>query len=140
MTAIYAILMFCVLIFIHELGHFVAAKASGVKVNQFALGMGPALFKFQRVKRSTRFAFFPSADIVPWREKIRSRRTVVPLTTSRHGRRPLSSCIGSFMNLVLAVLLMTIVVYHIGTATTTVASLVKDSPAIEAGIMEEIRS
>ena len=32
------------LIFIHELGHFITAKLSGIKVNEFALGMGPKLF------------------------------------------------------------------------------------------------
>ena len=32
MTVIYAILIFCVLIFVHEFGHFAAAKACGIKV------------------------------------------------------------------------------------------------------------
>ncbi|MBE6926208.1 MAG: hypothetical protein E7461_05125 [Ruminococcaceae bacterium] len=45
MTIIFAILLFSFLIFIHELGHFVAAKLSGVQVNEFALFMGPAIFK-----------------------------------------------------------------------------------------------
>ena len=47
MTILFAILLFSVLIFIHELGHFVAAKLSGVKVNEFSLFMGPAIFKKQ---------------------------------------------------------------------------------------------
>lgn len=45
MSVILAILIFSFLIFIHELGHFIAAKSSGVKVNEFALFMGPALFQ-----------------------------------------------------------------------------------------------
>ncbi|MBQ2391666.1 MAG: site-2 protease family protein [Clostridia bacterium] len=47
MTIIFAFLLFSFLIFIHELGHFVAAKLSGVQVNEFALFMGPALWKKQ---------------------------------------------------------------------------------------------
>ena len=43
-----AILIFGVLIAVHELGHFLAAKACGVRVNEFAIGMGPALFKKTR--------------------------------------------------------------------------------------------
>ena len=39
MTVIYAILIFCVLIFVHEFGHFAAAKACGIKVNEFAIGI-----------------------------------------------------------------------------------------------------
>ena len=47
MSIIFAILIFSVLIFVHELGHFLAAKASGVQVNEFALFMGPAIWKKQ---------------------------------------------------------------------------------------------
>lgn len=47
MTILFAILLFSVLIFVHELGHFAAAKLSGVQVNEFAMFMGPALWKKQ---------------------------------------------------------------------------------------------
>lgn len=47
MTIIFAILLFGFLVVIHELGHFVAAKLSGVQVNEFAIFMGPAIFKKQ---------------------------------------------------------------------------------------------
>ena len=47
MTIIFAILRFSILIFVHELGHFLAAKASGVQVNEFSMFMGPAIFKKQ---------------------------------------------------------------------------------------------
>ena len=47
MSILFAILLFSFLIFIHELGHFVAAKLSGVQVNEFSMFMGPALWKKQ---------------------------------------------------------------------------------------------
>ena len=47
MTILFAILLFSFLIFIHELGHFLAAKASKVRVNEFSMFMGPAIFKKQ---------------------------------------------------------------------------------------------
>ena len=47
MTILFAILLFSLLIFVHELGHFLAAKASGVRVKEFAMFMGPAIFKKQ---------------------------------------------------------------------------------------------
>ena len=46
-SVIFAIFLFSILIFVHELGHFLAAKASGVQVNEFAMFMGPAIFKKQ---------------------------------------------------------------------------------------------
>lgn len=48
MTIIFAILLFSLLVFVHELGHFMAAKASGVRVNEFAIFMGPAIWKKQK--------------------------------------------------------------------------------------------
>ncbi len=47
MSILFAILLFSVLIFVHELGHFLAAKASGVRVNEFSMFMGPAILKKQ---------------------------------------------------------------------------------------------
>ena len=48
MGIVFAILIFSFLIFVHELGHFMAAKASGVQVNEFAIFMGPPLIKWTR--------------------------------------------------------------------------------------------
>lgn len=47
MSILFAVLLFSFLIFIHELGHFAAAKLSGVQVNEFSMFMGPAIFKKQ---------------------------------------------------------------------------------------------
>ncbi len=47
LTIIAAILIFGVIIFVHEFGHFVAARIFGVTVNEFAIGMGPAIYKKQ---------------------------------------------------------------------------------------------
>ena len=47
---IFAIIIFSVVIALHELGHFVAAKLSNVQVNEFALFMGPAIFKKQKAE------------------------------------------------------------------------------------------
>lgn len=57
MTAIYiivAILFFGLLVGIHELGHFVTAKLCGIRVEEFSIGMGPALF--QKRKNETLYS------------------------------------------------------------------------------------
>lgn len=43
-----SILMFGVLIAVHEFGHFITAKLFGIRVNEFSIGMGPALFKREK--------------------------------------------------------------------------------------------
>lgn len=52
LTVIYLILILGLLIFVHELGHFIAAKKIGVYVSEFALGMGPKIFSFKRKKHN----------------------------------------------------------------------------------------
>ena len=47
-TILVSILVFGSVIFIHELGHFATAKFCGIKVNEFSIGMGPALLRHQR--------------------------------------------------------------------------------------------
>ena len=47
-SILFAILIFSFLIFIHEFGHFITAKLSGVQVNEFSMFMGPALWKKQK--------------------------------------------------------------------------------------------
>lgn len=47
-SIIFGIILFSLLIFIHELGHFAAAKGFGVQVNEFSMFMGPALWKKRR--------------------------------------------------------------------------------------------
>lgn len=51
---IVAILVFGLLIFVHELGHFTVGKLSGMRVNEFALGMGPVLWS--RTRGETKYS------------------------------------------------------------------------------------
>ena len=44
MGIIIAILLFSFIIIFHELGHFLLAKANGIRVDEFSLGLGPTLF------------------------------------------------------------------------------------------------
>ena len=52
LTLLYLILILGVLVFVHEFGHFLAAKACHVYVSEFAIGMGPKLFSFKRKNKS----------------------------------------------------------------------------------------
>ncbi len=44
MKIIIALLIFSIIIIFHELGHFSLAKANGIRVNEFCLGLGPTIF------------------------------------------------------------------------------------------------
>ena len=47
MKILLALIIFSLIIVIHELGHFLLAKRGGIRVNEFSLGMGPRLFSRQ---------------------------------------------------------------------------------------------
>lgn len=51
MTIIYFILILGIVVFVHELGHFLFAKKAGIYVYEFSIGMGPRLFKFNRKRK-----------------------------------------------------------------------------------------
>lgn len=48
MTILYFVMALGILVFVHEFGHFIAAKKQGIGVEKFSLGFGPRLFSFQR--------------------------------------------------------------------------------------------
>lgn len=54
-----ALVIFGVIVMIHELGHFLAAKAMGVQVNEFAIGFGPKLFQFGKKETKYSIRLFP---------------------------------------------------------------------------------
>ena len=59
-----AILFFGLLIFFHELGHFTFAKLFKVQVNEFAMGVGPTLFKFKKGETKYALRLFPIGGFV----------------------------------------------------------------------------
>ena len=110
-TILITILIFAVIIFIHECGHFAAAKLCKVRVNEFALGMGPTLFHFG--KGETRYALrlFPIGGFVSMEGEDGGSVDPRALCNQKVWKRILIVCAGAFMNLVLGfivVLLMTI--------------------------------
>ncbi|MCM1226642.1 MAG: RIP metalloprotease RseP [Clostridium sp.] len=59
MKYLIAVLIFGIIIMVHEMGHFITAKLCGIKVNQFALGMGPRLIKKQWGETEYSIRLFP---------------------------------------------------------------------------------
>lgn len=134
-TIIYAIFMFCVLVFVHELGHFVAAKTFGVKVNKFALGMGPILLKKQKGETEYSLRLFPIGGFCAMEGEDEESEDERAFNNKKPWQKTIVVCAGSLMNLFLTIILMIIVMFYVGSATTTLDEIVKESPAMEAGLM-----
>lgn len=109
MTIVFAILLFSVLVFVHELGHFVAAKLSGVQVNEFAMFMGPAIFKWQRGETTYSIRCIPIGGYCAMEGEDEKSDNPRAFGCAKWWKRLIILVAGSFMNFVAGVLILLIV-------------------------------
>ena len=134
MTFIYAVLIFCLLIFVHEFGHFITAKLCGVKVNEFAIGMGPAFFQRQKGETLYSLRVFPIGGFCAMEGEDEDSEDERAFNNQPAWQRAIVLAAGSLMNLLTAIVLMIIIAFYMGQATTTIDAVQDGSPAYEAGI------
>ena len=109
MSVLFAILLFSFLIFIHELGHFAAAKLSGVQVNEFALFMGPAIYKKQVGETLYSIRTIPIGGYCAMEGEDEDTENPRSFQKAALWKRLLILVAGAAMNFVAGVLLMAIV-------------------------------
>ena len=134
-TAILAIILFCVMIFPHELGHYIAAKRLGVKVNEFAFGMGPVIWKKQKGETLHSIRLFPIGGFCSMEGEDEDSDEPRAFNNKKPWQKIIILAAGSFMNVLCAILIMSIVVGVLGFTTTTIDTVSEGSPAETAGIM-----
>ena len=136
MMIVYTVIILCILIFVHELGHFTAAKLSGVKVNEFALGMGPAFFKKQWGETKYALRVFPIGGYCAMEGEDGTSEDLKSFEKKPARIRAVILAAGSLMNVLLAILILSGIILYSGTSLTTV---IKDvgagSPAQMAGLL-----
>ena len=141
MTVFYvilAILLFGVLIFVHELGHFVTAKLSGVQVNEFALFMGPALWKKQKGETTYSLRCIPIGGYCAMEGEDEDSDNPRAFGRAKVWKRLIILAAGSFMNFVCGFLILLIVlsVTKGGFYTRELTDMVDDRPfasSLQAG-------
>lgn len=134
MTIVYAVVMFCLLIFIHELGHFMVAKACGVKVNEFALGMGPVIFQKQKGETLYALRLFPIGGYCAMEGEDEESEDERAFNKKESWKKALIVVAGAAMNFILCVVIMIGICIYSGTPTTTIGELSPGGPAANAGI------
>jgi len=106
LTAVAAIVIFALLIFVHELGHFIAAKASGVYVIEFALGMGPKIVSKKWGETVYSIRLFPIGGFCSMEgedEKVDSKRS---FSNKKPWKRLIILVAGALMNILLGFVLL----------------------------------
>ena len=109
MTILFAIILFSLLIFVHELGHFITAKLSGVQVNEFALFMGPAIWKKQVGETLYSIRCIPIGGYCAMEGEDADTDSPRSFQKAAWWKRMIITVAGSFMNFVAGILIMLIV-------------------------------
>ena len=133
------LLVFGILIFIHELGHFLTARACGVTVNEFAIGMGPKLFSWTSKKHGTKYALrlCPIGGFVSMKNEDGLDEDVDPTDKGAFcnksvPKRMLITIAGAVMNLLLGFIIMMIVVFATkNLGSTTIARFADNATSSE---------
>lgn len=133
-TAILAIILFCIMIFPHELGHYIAAKKMGVRVNEFSFGMGPAIWKRQRGETLHSIRLFPIGGFCAMEGEDEESDEPGAFTNKKPWQKIVVLVAGSVMNVLCALVIMIIVTGILGFTTTTIDTVTEESPAYESGI------
>lgn len=129
------VLLFELIIFIHEFGHFITAKKSGVKVNEFSLGMGPKLFSFGKGETKYSLRLFPIGGYCAMEGEDEDSPEPRAFNNAKIWKRMIIIIAGAVMNIILGLLLMfVIVVQQDSYSTTTVSSFPATSYSANSGL------
>ena len=114
-----AIILFLILIVIHEFGHFIAAKALGVRVNEFAVGFGPKLIKWGKGETKYSINLVPLGGYCAMEGEDSSSGDERAFCNKRPWRRFLIVVMGAVFNLLLGLMLVAITLIPQQRFTTT---------------------
>lgn len=157
MNIIIAILIFSLIIVIHELGHFLLAKKNGIFVTEFSVGMGPRLITLVKTENGYRPRLFLSQqefeNTAEWKDFTKYSWKLLPIGGScimlgedelvederafnKKGVWARISVVfaGPFFNFILAFFLAMFIIGVVGYDPAIITSVTKDSPAATAGI------
>lgn len=130
------LLIFAAIIIIHECGHFFAARLCGVRVNEFAIGMGPTLLRFG--KKETRYSLrlFPIGGFVAMEGESDQSNDPRAFCNQAVWKRMIIVCAGAVMNLVLGfVIILALTIPNKTLASTTIAEFSEGASTEASGLM-----
>ena len=134
-TVVVAVILFALIIGIHEFGHFITAKKFGVKVNEFALGMGPKIFSHQGKETLYSLRLIPIGGYCAMEGEDEDSDDERALNNKKWWQRAIILAAGATMNILLGIVFMFIIqVQEPYYASTQIAYLVSDSTSMNAGV------
>lgn len=131
-----AILLFLVLIIIHEFGHFIAAKLMGVRVNEFAVGFGPKLFSVKGKETKYAFNLIPLGGYCAMEGEDEASGDERAFCNKPAWRRFIIVVMGALFNLLLGLIIVAIFLApESALASTTIGEFQENALSQQTGLM-----
>lgn len=127
-----AILLFLVLIIIHEFGHFIAAKLMGVRVNEFAVGFGPRLFLKQWGETKYAFNLIPLGGYCAMEGEDEDSADSRAFCNKKPWRRFIIVVMGALFNLLLGLIIVAVILAPSEAFTSTVIAEFNENAVSQA--------
>lgn len=140
MNILLPILVFGMIVFVHEMGHFLLAKKNGIGVMEFSLGFGPKLFSFQKGETVYAIKCFPLGGSCMMMDELAEADEsceIIPEKSFRNksiGARISVIAAGPVFNFLLAFVLAVIVIGTVGIDRPVLSGVMEGYPAQEAGM------
>ncbi|MFU0833448.1 MAG: Regulator of sigma-W protease RasP [Oscillospiraceae bacterium] len=130
-----AVLLFGFMIFIHEFGHFFTAKLCGIRVNEFAIGMGPTLFHIQGKETRYSLRLLPIGGFCAMEGEDQESSDERAFGKKPVWKRLLVVIMGAVMNIVFGLVLMMIILgQETAFSSTTISQFESNSALAQAGL------
>lgn len=134
---IFGILLFNLIIFVHEFGHFFWAKKFGVKVNEFALGMGPRIFKFKKGETLFSLRAFPIGGFCDMEGEDSESESPNSFGNKKAWQKIIIVASGAIMNLLLGFLMTFTILCQANTlVSNTVSKFDENAVSSSCGLKE----
>lgn len=137
MNFIIGLLGFGFLVLVHELGHYLLARANGVKVEEFSIGMGPTILKKEGKETIWSIKALPIGGACQMKGEATGEEDNSKDSFQEKSplRRMSIIAAGPIMNLITALLLFSFLVGTSGIVTNVIEKVVDNSPAMDGGIL-----
>lgn len=135
-TIIISLIVFCVVVLVHEFGHFVVAKMVGIKVHEFSIGMGPKIFGKTKGETLYSLRALPLGGFVRMEGEDEESFEEGSFSTKPIKSRMAVILAGAFMNFILALVVFIIYFMMVGAPLNTnkIGNVIPNQPAYNSGI------
>lgn len=134
-----AVLLFLILIIIHEFGHFIAAKLMGVRVNEFAVGFGPKLFSKRIGETVYAVNLIPLGGYCAMEGEDESSTDSRAFCNKKPWRRFIIVIMGALFNLLLGLIIVACILAPDKRFTSTVIAEFRDNSTSSSKLMVDDR-